>query len=197
VAITNGYCTLAQLKSAIRVQDAMDDPALELAIEAASRMIDAETNRCFFATTATRDFTPSDSYVVYTDDLASITTVAIDPDGNGTFDTTLATTDYQAEPLNSVSSGGAFPTYRLRMIGDYLLPIWGKQATVRVTGSFGFTPRPVQVTQACVLLAGRLWKRADAPFGVAGFGDMGAVRVSRTDPDVSALIAPFKKIGVA
>lgn len=197
MAITNGYCTLTQLKSAVRVSDALDDDAMELAIEAASRMIDAETDRCFYSATGTRDFIPSDSHVVYTDDLTAITSVKIDADTNGTFETTLSASDYQAEPINGKVMGAAFPYYRLRMIGDYLLPVWGKQATVRIEGTYGFTPRPIQITQACVLLASRLWKRADAPFAVAGFGEMGAIRVSRTDPDVAALIAPYKKIGVA
>jgi hypothetical protein len=43
----------------------------------------------------------------------------------------------------------------------------------------------------------RLFKRYDSPLGVAGFGDIGAIRVGRIDPDVDALIMPFKKVSAA
>ena len=76
MAITNGYATLNQLKAAVRITDAIDDSLLEMAIESASRMIDAECDRNFFTSgTATRDFTPSDAYVVDTDDLTEIVSV--------------------------------------------------------------------------------------------------------------------------
>jgi hypothetical protein len=198
MAITNGYATLQQIKSAVRITDAVDDALLEMAVEAASRMIDAECDRSFYNSgTATRDFIPNDSYVVDTDDLTQIVSVKIDDAGEGTFPITLQMTDYQAEPVNQRVSGNPFPITRLRMIGDYLLPIWYGQATVRIQGVYGFTPTPIQVTQACVIQASRIFKRLDSPLGVAGFGDMGAMRVGKTDPDVSMLIRPFKKYAAA
>jgi hypothetical protein len=200
VAITNGYATLAQIKAAVRIPsgDSVDDSLLNMAVESASRMIDAECDRNFYSSgTATRDYTPNDAYTVDTDDLTSIVSVKIDDAGEGTFPITLATTDYQTEPLNQRVSGNAFPIYRLRMIGDYLLPIWGHQATVRIQGVFGFTPLPIQITQACVIQSSRIYKRLDSPLGVAGFGDMGAIRVGKVDPDVAQLIRPFKKYAAA
>ena len=198
MAITNGYCTLNQIKAAVRLTDALDDALLEMAVESASRMIDAECDRNFYSSgTATRDFIPNDVYTVDTDDLTSIVSVKLDDSGELTFPITLAVTDYQTEPVNQKVSGNAFPITRLRMIGDYLLPIWGKQATVRIQGVYGFTPQPIQVTQATVIQASRIFKRLDSPLGVAGFGDMGAIRVGKVDPDVAMLIRPFKKIAAA
>jgi len=198
MAINQGYATLSQIKAAVRIQDAIDDSLLEMAVESASRMIDAECDRNFYTSgTATRDYMPNDVYTVDTDDLTEIVSVKIDDAGEGTFPITLATTDYQAEPLNQRVSGNAFPIYRLRMIGDYLLPIWGKQATVRIEGVYGFTPVPIQVTQAAIIQASRIYKRLDSPLGVAGFGDMGAIRVGKVDPDVAMLIRPFKKYAAA
>lgn len=198
MAITNGYCTLAQIKAATKITDNIDDTLLEMAVESASRMIDAECDRNFYsAGTATRDFVPNDSYTVDTDDLTSIVSVKLDDAGNLDFPVTLATKDYQTEPVNQRVSGNAFPITRLRMIGDYLLPIWGKQATVRIEGVYGFTPQPIQITQACVIQASRIFKRLDSPLGVAGFGDMGAIRVGKVDPDVAMLIRPFKKIAAS
>jgi hypothetical protein len=198
MAIANGYATLNQIKAAVRITDAIDDSLLNMAVESASRMIDAECDRNFFSSgTATRDYVPNDVYTVDTDDLTSIVSVKIDDAGEGTFPITLATTDYQTEPLNQRVSGNAFPIYRLRMIGDYLLPIWGRQATVRIQGVFGFTPVPIQVTQATIIQASRIYKRLDSPLGVAGFGDLGAIRVGKVDPDVAMLIRPFKKYAAA
>lgn len=198
MAITNGYCSLNQIKAAVRLTDALDDALLEMAVESASRMIDAECDRNFYsAGTATRDFVPNDSYVVDTDDLTSIVSVKLDDAGELTFPVTLAVSDYQTEPVNQKVSGNAFPITRLRMIGDHLLPVWGKQATVRIEGVYGFTPTPIQVVQATVIQASRIFKRLDSPLGVAGFGDMGAIRVGKVDPDVAMLIRPFKKIAAS
>jgi hypothetical protein len=197
MAITNGYATLSQLKAAVRITDAIDDSLLEMAVESASRMIDAECDRSFFTSgTATRDFTPNDAYTVDTDDLTEIVSVKIDDDGDLTYAITLQTSDYQAEPVNRLVSGNTFPIYRLRMIGDYLLPLWGQQATVRIEGVYGFTPTPIQITQATIIQASRIYKRLDSPLGVAGFGDLGAIRVGKVDPDVAQLIRPFKKFAV-
>ena len=197
MAITNGYATLNQLKAAVRITDAIDDSLLEMAIESASRMIDAECDRNFFTSgTATRDFTPNDAYTVDTDDLTEIVDIKIDDDGDLTYAITLQASDYQAEPVNRLVSGNTFPIYRLRMIGDYLLPLWGQQATVRIQGVYGFTPTPIQITQATIIQASRIYKRLDSPLGVAGFGDMGAIRVGKVDPDVAQLIRPFKKYAV-
>jgi hypothetical protein len=200
MAITNGYATLTQIKSALRIPsaDTIDDAMLEMAIESASRMIDAECDRNFYSSgTATRDYLPNDEYTVDTDDLTQIVSVRIDSDGDQTFTITLAESDYQAEPLNQRVSGNAYPIYRLRMIGDYLLPIWGKQATVRIQGVYGFTPVPIQVTQACLLQASRLHKRADSPLGMTWGVDGMGMRVGKVDPDVAMLIRPFKKYPAA
>jgi hypothetical protein len=197
MAITNGYCSLAQIKAALRINDAIDDSILELAVESASRMIDAECDRNFFAVTATRDFVPNDGHTVDTDDLTTITSVKIDDQGDQTFSITLAVSDYQREPVNQRVSGNPYPTYRLRMIGDYLLPVWGRQATVRIEGSYGFTPAPIQITQACIIQSTRIFKRLDSPLGLTWGVDGMGMRVGKVDPDVAQLIRPFKKFAAA
>jgi len=73
----------------------------------------------------------------------------------------------------------------------------GQEATVQVVGTFGWPSVPFAVKQACILLSLRQFKRYDSPLGVAGFGEMGAMRVSRLDPDVQALLSPFVKVRMA
>jgi phage gp36-like protein len=48
VAITNGYCTLNDVKAALNLEDSLDNAALELAIATASRQIDDYCGRFFY-----------------------------------------------------------------------------------------------------------------------------------------------------
>jgi hypothetical protein len=195
------YATLAQVKAALRITDSVDDTLIEMARESASDLIDGYCGRTFTTSgTVTRVFAPADDYVLQTDDIAG-TAVAITSStgADGVFDVTWKTTDYQLEPLNGVSNGQAVPFTRIRAIQDYLWPTAGGEATVRVTGVYGFPSVPIVVTQATVLQASRIFTRLQSPLGVAGFGEMGVVRVTRAlDPDVAALVEPYRRIvGVA
>jgi hypothetical protein len=199
MAITQGYCTLADVKSALRITDAVDDSLIELSIEAASREIDGYCQRAFYSTSGTRVFNSTDSFVTETDDIISVTTLKTSDDGV-TYDTTWAATDFQLEPLNGVVAGLTQPYTRIRAVGDYLFPIWSVTGTysnfagVQIVGVFGWASVPTAVKQATILLAMRQFKRYDSPLGVAGFGDLGVMRVGRVDPDIEALLMPFKKL---
>jgi len=198
MAITNGYITLNLLKSALSINDEIDDDFLELAINAASRQIDQVCERQFFSTTETRLFAPRDSFICEIDDLTSLTTLETSSSADGVFDIQWESKDLQLEPLNSLAGGIPTPFTQIRAVDEYLFPTDNQEATVKVTGTFGFTPVPDQVQQATVILAARLAERRFSPLGVAGFGDLGAVRVSRfLDGDVDNLISPFKKIRFA
>lgn len=195
------YATLAQVKAALRITDSVDDTLLEMARVSASDLVDGYTGRTFTTSgTVTRVFAPSDDYVLQTDDIAGTAlTITSSTGADGVFDTTWKTTDYQLEPLNGVSNGQAVPYTRIRAIQDYLWPVAGGEATVRVTGVYGFSSIPLVITQATVLQASRIFTRLQSPLGVAGFGEMGVVRVTRAlDPDVAALVEPYRRIvGVA
>lgn len=197
MAITNGYATLAQVKASLRITDSVDDALIELAIEAASREIDSATERQFFPTSATRIYRPQDSYITQIDDLNSLTTLKTSSAADGNYDITWTASDYQLEPLNGLAGGITTPATQIRAVGDYTFPLDGGEATVQVVGSFGFATTPTAIKQATVLLASRIFKRNDSPLGVAGFGDLGVVRVSRLDPDIDAMISPYKKVRFA
>jgi len=203
MAIVNGYCSLADVKAALRITDDLDDSLLELSIESASRDIDGACERVFYQDVyAVRTYVPRDSFLVEIDDLVSLTTLKTSS-GGVNFDITWESGDYQLEPLNSFNSGIAYPANRIRAIGSYLFPVWepsnvnAQEATVQVTGTFGWSAVPTAIRQATILLAMRHYKRYDSPLGIAGFSDVGAVRVSRVDPDVQNLISPFRKVRMA
>jgi hypothetical protein len=197
LAITNGYCTLAQIKAAARIQDSVDDSLLEMAVESASRAIDGHAGRYFYSSgTATRYFTADESFICEIDDLAG-TALTLQSSSNAqrNFDVTWAVGDYQLEPTNGVVDGLGVPYTRIRAVQNYLFPIQGGDALVKVTGVFGWPAVPTSITQACVIQASRIFKRLDSPLGIAGFGDMGAMRVSRyLDPDVEQLVAPYRRM---
>jgi hypothetical protein len=207
VAIANGYATLAQIKSALRIPsaDATDDGLLEMAVESASRLIDAYCSRNFIyggTAATTRYFHADDPYVVQIDDARSITQVQTSSSEDGiydvTWDLTAHTGDIQAEPLNDYVGGLTWPYTRLRAIGDYVFPV-DRETTVKVTAVYGWPTVPITVAQACILQSSRIFTRLQSPLGVAGFGDMGIMRVSRgLDPDVAQLIEGYRRFrGVA
>ena len=198
MAIVNGYCSLAEIKASARITDNVDDTLLELAVESASRMVDSYTQRYFYnAGTATRLFAPQDSYVAEIDDLITLTTLQTS-DGDD-FGTTWAAKDYQLEPLNGNVDGlTGHPTTRIRAVDDFIFNVLDGEATVRVVGVWGWSAVPTAVKQATVIQAARIFKRNDSPLGIAGFGEMGAVRVGvQLDPDVKHLIDVYRKVRFA
>ena len=205
MAITNGYATLAEVKAAARISDTVDDALIETATETASRLVDEYCERRFFTNgTEVRTYSPQSYFTLEVDDIAStpITLKTSTQFDGSTFDITWTTADYQAEPTTRQTSGIAWPITRLRAIGSQLftppdaayymkasMPV-----TAQVTAVFGFgTAVPTQVKHATILLALRQFQRYNSPSGVIGFGDF-AVRVgTRMDPDVEAILRPFRR----
>jgi len=56
-------------------------------------------------------------------------------------------------------------------------------------------PEPVE--QACLMLSSRLYNRKASPMGVIGVGDFGPVRISRSDPDIAAMLLRYALPAVA
>ena len=193
MAITQGYATLTDVKNALRITDALDDSLLETAIESASRMIDGYTARTFYnGGTAVRNFAATDALNLIIDDAISVTTVQSTDEVGDTY-VTWGANDFQLEPLNSRSDGLYMPYTGIRAVGDYTWPVVDQQALCKITAVWGWAQVPTAIKQATIIQASRLFKRLDSPLGVAGFGDMGAIRVGRyLDPDVEQLAMPFR-----
>ena len=202
MALTNAYTTLANVKSALRITDTVDDALIEIAINSASRMIDGYCEREFYQSgTVSRYFAADSELLVQIDDVAGTAiTVATDPNAQGVFDLVWTPANYQLEPLNGNLAGQTWPYTRIRAALNYLFPVMNDLALVKVTGVFGWPSIPNDVELACILQSERLFKRFDSPTGVVGFGDLGAIRVSRQmDPDVAQLLNPYARnqIGLA
>ena len=198
MAITNGYCTLAELKASLNITDAVDDTALETAIGAASRMIDDYTERFFYVngsvgSPVTRYYTPVDAYTLNIDDITTVSEVASDDNFDRTFGTVWATSDYMVEPINNPVK--SWPYNRVLAIGAYIFPYQLPQS-IRIKGVWGFSAVPAEVNMATLIQSSRLFGRRQSPFGIAGSPEMGTVRLySRLDADVEVLLRPFRKNG--
>jgi hypothetical protein len=68
-----------------------------------------------------------------------------------------------------------------------------RKACVRVTAAWGWPYTPDAVAQAALQTTLRLWKKLDAPLGLAGGPDTGLLYVSRQlDGDVAQLLSPYR-----
>ena len=204
MSITNGYATRNQIKAALRIgtADTLDDELIDNCAGAASRRIDGYCNRQFWSvgSATTRVYTADNEFYCHIDDIAG-TAITLRTSGatDGVFDVTWETTDYQLEPLNGRLDGLQWSYDKIRAVGDYLFPTvngnFGEQALVQLTAVFGWPSVPEPVTQATIIQASRIFKRYDSPLGVAGFGDLGAIRVSRfLDPDMAQLVEPYRRM---
>lgn len=194
----NAYCSVADVTARLHGGTqfgAATESVLEQAIEAASRAIDGMTGDRFYEDdAATRYFTAQESAYLSVPSLRSVTTLKTDEDGDGTYELTWATTDYRLRPLNAAADGRPYTSIGLKTGGLYAFPT-GMEAGVQILGDWGWDAVPHAVREACIVLSTRLFKRKDAPFGIAGTPELGQVNyIAANDPDVKVLLAPYRRI---
>ncbi len=271
----NTYAELDELKSRGGISTTANDASLWLALHGASRAVDRICNRHFFALYASRAFDVGDATQIVLPDLATVTAVREDTDGDRVFETTRTSADYllyppnadptQAwgRPYNSILADpqGTSPTFtlgrrRIQIEGEWTYrrhaedtgadlneggPLGASATTITVDDGTLISPGqtvlleseqiyvrnvatnvltvvravngttavthvdgvdvsvfryPAEVSEAAILMASRLWKRKDSPYG----GTAGARRFGRVeatpgiDPDVEALLAPLRRM---
>lgn len=203
MAITNGYCSLAEIRAQLGITDAGDtteDAALEILVESVSRAIDDWTSRQFYAATQTRYYTAMRRDVLLVDDLLSVTSLKTDDDDDGTYETTWAATDYYLGPYNAQLESVPQPYTRIEAAssGDYWFPV-RQQRGVQIVGSWGFAATtPKVVKNACLFQAALEHRSTDAPLGVSGNDDIGqTVRLTALHPVTRRLLEPYRRIVVA
>jgi hypothetical protein len=211
VPVTNGYCSVVDLKEQIDDADFNTVPIalIERAINAVSRSVDRYCGfprRKFWLDTNptvrhydARAFT-DDGDGLWISDVGSKAglTVEVDTALNGSFSTALTEhVDYALGPDGDADqTGAAFAFWKIGLINGITFPVQYGRPTVRVTGLHGWSAVPDEVNQAIVLRIASVVKRKDAPFGVAGFGEFGtAVRIRAEDPDVAAMLEPLRRYG--
>ncbi len=188
------YADLATLKLSLGITDTARDDLLTQALNAASSSIDERCGRTFgqdeeasARTFRTRGRTVrQDGYgeLLVVDDIASAEGLEVATGGG---DDWTAITEYETEPENALVKG--------RPVTGLIRAFWSTCAQVRVTAVWGWPAVPEQVTQAALIQAARLYRRKDSPEGVAGSAEWGLIRVPSLDPDVRALVEPFRLPG--
>lgn len=200
------YATLAELKTFVSIPtaDTLDDVALQVALDAASGQVEGFCDRLFTAdgSPVTRWYVVGGDVTAIEVDPISTTTglvVATDDNADGTAETTWTlNTDYRLEPINAALLTPARPWTRIVGLGTRFFPrlLYGRPG-VSVTAKFGWpggTP-PQQVKLATLIQASRLFKRKDAPFGVAGSVEFGSEMrlLNELDRDAQNLLRPFRR----
>lgn len=190
------YADLATVKSMLgKSTDDDRDDLVNQAILSASRMIEKRCGRRFYAdkTATTRTYRASErttnvdlDQVLRVDDIATATGVTVATGQTGVSGGSyIPVTTFDLGPFNSPVLN--LPFTEVRAPVGWLLAY----QLVQVTAKWGWPMVPNEIGQATALLASRLYRRKDSPQGVLGNSEWGIARVSRTDPDVEALIAPY------
>lgn len=188
------YASLADLKASMTITAADRDDRLTKALLSASRSIDRGCgNRRFWldAVATPRVLNPRyrtvsapDGEKLLIDDIGTLADLVVEV---GSGDSWTAVTDYDTLPDNALDLG--MPVTAL--LRAYNCWQYTPTQRVRITAHWGWPAVPDDIVEATLILANRLYKRKDSPQGVLGSAEWGTVRISRTDPDVAALIAPF------
>ena len=201
MAISNGYVTLADAVQYVGRNEARADAELEDVISSVSRMIDSYCGREFFATSAQARVFKVQRYDLLDlgpfNDVTAVTTLKTDENGDGTYERTISAADFELGPSNAPVRGR--PYRYVKLLNSVTFPIpapSGRKNLIQITGNWGFTSTPPEVKQACRIMVAEVAKLADAPLGVAGYGEFGVFRVSGSiPPRARQLLDPFRHPG--
>jgi hypothetical protein len=118
------------------------------------------------------------------DDLVTLTSLTLDLDGDGVYETTWTRdTDFYLDPPNASNDSLPYERVCLRPQVGKFFPAWPN--AVKVTGRFGWPAVPSQVTEYAYILAAQFLMRVrQAPFGVimAGVEIGSSARISTVRP---------------
>lgn len=196
------YATVEALKSRLgNITTTTNDTECHGACFAASRWVEQHCQRVFYRSAAAtvRTFTPTDLYCVQMpgfNDLVSVSALATDSAGDGTFETVWAAADFQLWPSNT--AGPEMQPYtEIRAIGSQTFPVYygyshTRRDRVQVTGVYGWPAVPRAVREATLIKAEELFKLKEAPFGVAGGDDFGLIRIRENRPALM-LLDPYRR----
>jgi hypothetical protein len=198
------YATLAQVKAqlGIPVSDTRRDAELTGIITAVSRLIDTECGTQFYSATETLYYTPMYSNELLTDDILSVSSLVTDQQGDGTYETTWAPTDYVLAPYNARTSSQPRPYWRIECAsgGRYSLPV-GVQRGVKATVLRGFcdlVDLPKGVEAVCLRESLFQAQANVTPYGMtAGDGSGVTAPTTVSLSNYSKLIlAEFKRVAI-
>ncbi len=199
------YLAVAAFKVRARITDTDQDAAITAALTSASRQIDGWCGRYFGTTESEVRFFTATTRTALTlgdrwfgldiDDLSTLTEIALH-DNAGAYGNVLAAADYELQVADGAGRigppfGRIVPTYATGV--GFPLGRYG----IRVTGLWGWPAPPAPIIEATYLIANRLKTLWDAPFGVAGSGEMGSLQMATSlTPIIKEMLAPYRVLTV-
>lgn len=204
MALGDPYATATDLKNRLGLTQTTpaEDDRLKGAVFTATQEVDTFCNRQFNSsgTEEERAFFTSSPGVVFTDDFHTEPSVVkkVEIHGGGiTATTQLVDTEYQLEPLENLRGpyGYAAPQWLIRNTSAVGWPVWPSNGHILVTATWGWANVPEAVKQATLLMAEDYYKMRDAPFGIANWGEFGAVRVQHNRRAIG-LLKKFRRGGM-
>ena len=197
------YMTLAEFKLQIGIAsgDTADDSALQSCLDAADQLINnyVDTKVGFGVTSSqTRYYTAQRYDFVLTDPIVTVTALAVDINGDGTYSQVWSSNDYVLAPRNAALDGRPYTEIDTSPFSnaDYNFPVGYLE--VKVTGTFGWPGgAPAAVKQAAGIQAGAIFASKTAPFGAVGSESLGGVlRMSAAlHPEARALLEAYRLRG--
>lgn len=196
MALGDSYASLAELKTRLGITDTNDDTVLTMALASASRAIGKYCRRQFndAGSVSARVYYPLSRFLVFVDDFSTTTglIIELDTDDDGVYETIAVDTDFQNEPLNGIRDGETgWPYWRIRAVESAYFTN-GRRPSVKVTARWGWAAIPAPVKEATLALAEETFKMKDSPYGIAGMGEFGFVRV-RENPKIVSLLKDYRR----
>lgn len=189
--------TVDELADFLRIEDEREHVHLSDAMGAAKIDIDTFCGQSFDAVAAAsaRVFSARWPDLLYINPCTSVTGLAVDTSGDGTFNQAWASTDYQLEPLNRIKAGMTDHSYvTVRAIEARCFPVT-KRAAVEVTATWGWDTVPAGVKQALKMHAAKLHQRRNMPAALVATEDGGVTRaVMGLDSDVRNSLKNFRRV---
>lgn len=196
------YITDANYKTRYGITTTTNDARITAHNTAASLMVDQYCGRQFGpGASGVRYFAAYDWYSVMVDDCYSITSVDLDMDDDGTYETNLPSTSYVTLPFNGVGPNqqSGWPVQELRIVGRNSSSYFPRcnRPGVKVSATFGWAAVPVDVVEATYQLAARLYGEVAVPLGVTAPNVEFGLPGSAVQPpyEVQRLLASYRRAG--
>ena len=182
------YASLDELKNRLEITTTnyQRDTDLNALLLQASDLFSELAGRRFWTTDAdeVRTFKAISNRSCFIDDCLSITTLETDDNGDRSYSTTWAATDYDVLPENYDLDNVPIMKLAIAPNGRYAFPTWRKG--VRVTGKFGYSSSTPNVVKAAVLEMAVSALQKKAGENVQGVATITAAGVVITPQDVPA-----------
>lgn len=197
-ALVHCYTTIAKVKERQEIRTTTGDGVIGTVIIAVSRLIDDYCRRKFYASTQTRSYTaaPGGYCLLLDEDLLTITSLKTDVDGDRTYETTWATTDYDLGPPNNGTDGLPYWYIRRAPFSGLFFPGW--PLGVQIVGSWGYSATtPAAVSEACLAQVELQMRAPDVAMGESGQGPtLVQMRGVGLHPFVKRLLDPYRRAAV-